>query len=198
MAVLMEDIATVNLPDTEMTIAGLNTVPASSSVLPLTARTLGLLALGGLAVWATTSGLVGGLALGVAAAAALANPAVRDILTDQNFWDAMKKGLDDPSKIPDIVNDVLGGAQRFIPRRDSLTIDLNNNGLPRQDHFQSKNRVPILMKCYIGGPDPKYTGADAMAGGAGNETYSVDNAGDVVVETADPLTGSSLTNGLDV
>jgi VCBS repeat-containing protein len=41
-------------------------------------------------------------------------------------------------------------------------------------------------------------GADAMSGGAGGDTYSVDNANDVVVETADPLTGSPLTNGVDV
>jgi len=41
-------------------------------------------------------------------------------------------------------------------------------------------------------------GADTMSGGIGNDSYSVDNAGDVVIETADPLTGSSLTNGVDV
>ena len=129
MAVFMNDIATGNLSDTEIAIAGLGTVPASSSVLTLTARTLGLLALGGLAVGATTAGLATGLALGVAVAAALATPAVRDILTDPDFWDAMKKGLNDPSKIPDLVSDFFSRAQNWIQPRDPLVFDLDGDGI---------------------------------------------------------------------
>lgn len=102
MANLMNDLASGNMSDTELYILGLGTVPASSSTLTLTARTIGLLAIGGAAAagTATLGGIGGGIAITAAAVAALTNPDVKNILTDPDFWNALQKGKKNPSDIP--------------------------------------------------------------------------------------------------
>lgn len=101
----------------------------------ITARTIGLLALGGTAAagTATLGGFGGGLALTAGVAAALASPAVRDILTDPSFWDSIQKGyLDNGTAcVPINIANLFGLAQTYVapPRYDPLVLDLNGNGI---------------------------------------------------------------------